>query len=351
MAVKSYSSKEKIIFFCFMVPYTVLINLLIFGKPVFNDIITFTSAFFISVFYFAFIYILFGIVARIIRRRYPDDSLLFRRIAIMLPVFFVLNLFMLQGLFLFYELMDLPFLLPARDMEWWATGFTCVISIVVTLINEAAVGWDNWKNSIRETEQIKKAYQKTKLMGLKGQVNPHFLFNCFNSLSSLISEDAARAEKFLDEMTKVHRYMLRNDDEQMTDLREEITFTHSYLFLIKERFGEAIHVSLNIDPEQLSMYLPPLSMQVILENIIYNNTATKGSPLSITIETAGNYLQVQHSVHLKTTRQESIEEEEGLDNLVRKYALLNNEPVQIRECGKQRIIVLPLLTLKKEMVS
>jgi two-component system LytT family sensor kinase len=350
MSVRSYSSKEQVIFVWFMMPYTLMINLLIFGSSIFNSFTAFLQTFCISLIYFALIYMLFGVVARIIKMRYPDDSLLFKRISIMLPVFYILNLLMLQALYLFYELLNAQNCIPRRSMEWWATGFACVISTVITLINEAAVGWDNWKNSVRETEQIKNAYQKTKLLGLKGQVNPHFLFNCFNSLSSLINEDAAKAEKFLDEMTKVHRYMLRSDDEQLTSLKDEVSFTNSYLYLIKERFGEAISVSLNIQSDHLMLLLPPLSMQTILENIIYNNTASKATPLLIDIEATDSVLKIKHSLHLKTRGNTSVEEEEGLDNLIKKYELFNNEKMLIREFEKNRWIILPLLSSKKEVV-
>lgn len=346
MQVKTYSSKEKTILLWFMIPYTVINNFLLFGNNVIASFGDFLKTFFISTIYFGFAYVLFGIVARIIHLRYPDPSLLFRRIIFMLLIFYVLNLFLLQGLYLIYELIGMK---PRWAMQWWAAGFACCLSTVITFINEAAVGWDNWKNAVIETEQIKNAYQKTKLLALKGQVNPHFLFNCFNSLSSLINEDEVKAEKFLDEMTKVHRYMLRNDDEQLTTLQQEIQFANSYLYLISERFGDAIQTSIHIQPAHAQLLLPPLSMQTILENIIYNNTASKASPLQVKISTQEYYLVIEHSLHLKSRGSSNIEDEEGLDNLIKKYELFNGEKVVIKEAGKSRWIILPLISSKKEV--
>ena len=95
--------------------------------------------------------------------------------------------------------------------------------------------WDGWKQSLSEGEKLRNAYQRSKLLGLKGQINPHFLFNCFNTLSALITVDKEEAEEFLNEMTKVHRYMLRSDDEYLVTLADEMKFANSYLSLTKSR--------------------------------------------------------------------------------------------------------------------
>jgi LytS/YehU family sensor histidine kinase len=109
-------------------------------------------------------------------------------------------------------------------MRWWTILYACMMSTVITFINEGMANWQSWKDSLYENEKLKNAYQRSKLLGLKGQINPHFLFNCFNTLSGLIQEDEERAEQFLDEMIKVHRYLLRNDDEYLVCLQDEMKF-------------------------------------------------------------------------------------------------------------------------------
>ncbi|HMJ47144.1 MAG TPA: histidine kinase [Ferruginibacter sp.] len=294
------------------------------------------------------IYSVFGLVALVVKRRHPEDGKLFKRIAVMLPLFYIMNILVIQGLYALYEWIHFTSCPPRRSMEWWVTGLACLISTVITFFNEAAAGWEKWKTSIAETEQLKYSYQKTKLLGLKGQVNPHFLFNCFNTLSSLISEDEKAAENFLDEMTKVHRYMLRNDDEPLGLLKDEITFTRSYLHLVEKRFGGAIQAHIDIDKNKEHLLLPPLSLQVILENIIYNNAISKTQPLTIFICCKGHHLEIKHSVHIKskTNRTDS---EEGLDNLIKKYELMNNPQIMIREDIHERTILLPLM--EKEVRS
>jgi len=347
MQIPKYSSKEFMIFLWLMVPYTLVINVLVFGNCIFDGAGDFIKTFFTSLVYFAVIYIIFGMIARIINRRFPEDKALFRRIAMMLPLFYLMNILMVQGLYMIYEHINTSFCTPDRSMEWWVTGFGCLASTVITFINEAAAGWDKWKAAITETEQLKNVYKKSKLLGLKGQVNPHFLFNCFNSLSSLINEDEEAAEKFLDEMTKVHRYMLRGDEEPLVTLDEELRFARSYLYLIKARFGSAIQADIDCQAYPEPRLLPALSLQVILENIIYGNAASKADPLKIEIKCEGAMqLIVSNSVHLKT-RSTDLESEDGLDNLIKKYKLLHDKPVEIKESVSRRTILLPLFNKKE----
>ena len=134
------------------------------------------------------------------------------------------------------------------------------MSTVITFINEGVANWEAWKASISENERLNNVYQRSRLLGLKGQINPHFLFNCFNTLSGLIQEDESKAELFLDEMTKVHRYLLRSDDELLVPLEMEIKFAQSYLYLARERFGDAISTSIDIGEDAMERKLPPLSM-------------------------------------------------------------------------------------------
>ncbi|RYY18966.1 MAG: histidine kinase [Chitinophagaceae bacterium] len=342
MKPKRYSSHEGIIFLWAMIPYTVIINGMVFGKCFGQDLLTFTKISTLGIGYFAVVYSSFGLVAYIVRKRYPEDANFFRRIGMMLPLFYLLNICVMQGLYATYEWLRPAACEPNRNMEWWVTLFGCFASTVLTFVNEAAAGWDKWKASVIETEQLKNAYQKTKLLGLKGQVKPHFLFNCFNSLSSLMHEDVYAAEHFLNEMTRVHWYMLRSDDDQLTPLKEELRFANSYLYLIRERFGDAVDTHFETNSEDEELLLPPLTLQVILENIIYNNTTSRTAPLSIHVSCKDDKLVIRHTINAKK-RSDKADEEEGLDNLIKKYQLLNNSVITINESGTERNILLPLI--------
>jgi LytS/YehU family sensor histidine kinase len=260
----------------------------------------------------------------------------------MLPMFYVMNIGAVYGVFFFYTNTLIVECSPHPEMVWWTILYGCIMSTVITFINEGMANWEKWKNSLSEGEKLTNAYQRSKLLGLKGQINPHFLFNCFNTLSGLIQEDEQKAEQFLDEMTKVHRYLLRGDDEYLVTLADEMKFANSYLYLTKARFGESIMVTINIPSSMMSKKIPPLSMQVILENIIYTNALSKKEPLTIHITGDDkNHLQIRHSLHEKTIVQ-NLNLDEGLDNLITKYRLLNAEEINVKETGTLREIELPL---------
>jgi LytS/YehU family sensor histidine kinase len=215
-------------------------------------------------------------------------------------------------------------------------------------LHEGIARYENWRTNQEEMEQLKKTYRQGRLQGLKSQVNPHFLFNSLNSLSSLISEDEEQAEKFLDEMSKVYRYMLRNDEEQLVTLDTELKFVASYIYLLKARYGEGLQVQVDIEDADREKVLPPLSLQTIIENAITQNTISKSCPLQIGISAKGNgSLDVINTLQPKQIT-ESFDAEAGLDNLVSKYEFLNDEKVVINETTNQRLIQLPLLYKKQE---
>jgi len=342
MPVKRYSKQEPIVFLWVMAPYMIFMNLLIFGTCIFSSFLIFLKSFGTSAIYFSLIYGVFGSVAVFIKNRYPGAGDLFRRIRIMLPVFYLMNIGAIYGAYHFYDWTGIIGCPTRPNMVWWTILYGCMMSTVITLINEGMANWEKWKNSLSEGEKLNNAYQRSKLLGLKGQINPHFLFNCFNTLSGLIEENEQEAEQFLDEMTKVHRYLLRGDDEYLVPLLDEMKFASSYLYLTKARFGNAINIIVDIPKELLLQRIPPLSMQVLLENIIYANALSKKEPLTIHISHEGNKrLIITHSLHEKTIVQH-LDMDEGLDNLINKYRLLNMEEMKITETPEKRVIVMPL---------
>ena len=342
MALKRYSKQEPLVFLYVLVPYIFFMNLLIFGGCILFSMSVMLKAFAISTVYFSIIYAAFGFVAVRIQMQFNKAGELFKRIRVMLPIFYLMNIGAVHGVFFFYKVAGLIHCPVQPERLWWTILYACIMSTVITFINEGMANWEKWKNSLSEREKLTNAYQRSKLLGLKGQINPHFLFNCFNTLSGLIHEDEEKAEEFLDEMTKVHRYLLRGDDEYLVTLGDEMKFAKSYLSLIKARFGDAINIGINLSQDLLHKQIPPLSMQVILENIIYTNALNKKSPLTIKIFTKDNdKLVISHSIHVKIIVQ-NLSVDEGLDNLITKYRLLNARDVEIIETPMHREIVLRL---------
>lgn len=348
MRLTRYSNKEPLIFVWIIIPYILGINLILFGACILKSIPQLLLSFVYSGIYLALVYVVFGAVALSIKRQFPAAGDLFKRIRVMLPVFYVMNIAAIEGLAVLYQQLDLVRCTINDGMVWWGILFGCIMSTAITFINEGIASWEAWKLSLNETDRLKNMYQRSRLIGLKGQINPHFLFNCFNTLSGLIQEDEEKAETFLDEMTNVHRYLLSSDEELLVPVSDELKFAQSYLYLTKERFGKAVCAEIIVPQESGNHFLPRLSMQVTLENIIYSNAISKSDPLSITIDAHHeDALVVTNSVHEKVIV-ENPNDQEGLDNLIKKYELLKAGTVEILEEEKRRIIRLPFIEQPKE---
>lgn len=345
MTVQRNLWKEVKVYLWVMVPYALFMNILIQGGCILQGWAFLGINFLGTAIYLFLVYMLFVDVAARIRNRYQKVSDLFQRVIILLPVNYVINVVAIYGIYFLYPRTNGILCESIPGMEGYAIVFACVIGTMFTFIIEGMANWDGWKQSLSEGEKLRNAYQRSKLLGLKGQINPHFLFNCFNTLSALITVDKEEAEEFLNEMTKVHRYMLRSDDEYLVTLADEIKFAKSYLSLTKSRFGAAVIATIDIQPDHLAKQVPPLTLQAILENTIYTNALNKQQPLTIHISSTGDYLSIDHTIHEKIVVL-PLHEDDGLDNLVNKYRLLNKEEIRIIESPLRREIVVPLFDTK-----
>jgi two-component system, LytTR family, sensor kinase len=217
----------------------------------------------------------------------------------------------------------------------------CVNLIFATLY-ESDYMMGKYKQSVMEKEQLRQASLQQEFDTLKGQVNPHFLFNCFNTLSSLISEDKGKADVFLNELSKVYRYLLRNNEDGLTTVQNEIKFIGSYYRLLQTRHGEAVQLNMEIDKRYDSYLLPSLTLQLLVENVVKHNVLSKNKPLVVDIfTTAGNKLVVNNNLQRRTMKAPS--NKVGLDNIKAKYALLKQPGFQVMEDKNNFTVVLPLI--------
>lgn len=342
-----YSGKDYLVLAIVILPITLAINSLIFGSRYFMHAGIFIPATIFTGIWFSLEFVLCGIIAESLKKRMPRGADTPRRLFYMILAFVAMS-----GLFLFiafngYEAFtNFQYSFNLNGFVW-AYVFMSIMNIFLTLLIEGIHRYNSWRDNLKETEQLRKAIMQSQLLGLKSQVNPHFLFNSLNTLSSLIEEDEVAAESFLNEMTKVYRYMLRGDDEQLVTLRTELRFIESYLFLLNKRFGSSLQVALEIADSDLDKMVTPLSLQVIIENAFSQNSMTRTEPLHICIQSQdGNQLLVCNSRQPKMVSN-VIDFEAGLDNLVTKYRLLNSTEVVIRDEAKQRCIYLPLIENKE----
>lgn len=216
------------------------------------------------------------------------------------------------------------------------------LTMVATSMWEADYTIKQWKNSLTEKEKLQQLTIQQEFETLKSQVNPHFLFNCFNTLSSLITEDRKQAEVFLNELSKVYRYLLRNNEDGLSSLHTEIKFIESYYRLLKTRHGEAVQLSIETDKKYDHYLVPSLTLQLLVENAVKHNVLSKNKPLLIDIfTTAGNKLVVSNNLQLRTAK--VLSNKIGLTNIKAKYELLNQTGFQILKDKKTFSVVLPLI--------
>lgn len=235
----------------------------------------------------------------------------------------------------------LGYRLQHYDLEYGLLLGFCVNFIFPTLY-EMDYAVERMKESLAEKESLKQQALQQEFDTLKNQVNPHFLFNCFNTLSSLITEDKERAEVFLNELSKVYRYLLRNNEDGLSTVENEVKFIKSYFDLLHTRHGAALSLTLDINKQYNAYLLPSLSLQLLVENVVKHNQLSKTQPLVIEIfTTAGNKLVVNNNLQRRTVKAPS--NRVGLENIRTKYKLLNQPGFQIMEDGKNFTIVLPLI--------
>jgi two-component system LytT family sensor kinase len=220
--------------------------------------------------------------------------------------------------------------------------------VVVAMVMLSDTLWESefiykkYKDSIIEKEAMQQLSIQQEFETLKSQVNPHFLFNCFNTLSSLISEDKNQAEVFLNELSKVYRYLLRSNEDGLSTLQDELNFILSYYRLLKTRYGDAIEVEIEVDKKYYKYLLPSLSLQLLVENAVKHNVVSKHQPLIIDIfSMEGNKLAVNNNLQLKKVKMPS--NNIGLSNIRSKYELLKYNGYEILQDARNFTVVLPLI--------
>lgn len=192
-----------------------------------------------------------------------------------------------------------------------------------------------------EKEQIKKELAKAKYEGLKNQVNPHFLFNSFSVLSSLVETDSATAVKFISKLSDMYRYILENDDRPSVTVKEELSFLEHYLFLLEMRHKSAILIEKDLEKVDLNTQIPPMSLQVLIENAVKHNLFSKDDPLTISIYADKDNL-IQVSNKKSTKKQKANSTGIGLSNLSKRLKLLVGTGLTIVEDDDSFKVSIPL---------
>ena len=211
--------------------------------------------------------------------------------------------------------------------------------ILSMLVVHAIQFFKNWKKSVIIQEQLKREQLDLQYETLKSQVNPHFLFNSLNAITSLIRKDPDKATLFVKKLSEVFRYVLEQKDKEITTVDAELSFLESYIFLQKIRFGE--NLALNIDVKDRNRYVVPLSFQMLIENAIKHNVISKEFPLTISIYSKGdNYISFTNNLKKKNS---VITGGTGLNNIKSRFRFFTSMPVIVSENESSFTVEIPVI--------
>ncbi|MDT0551944.1 sensor histidine kinase [Urechidicola vernalis] len=179
-----------------------------------------------------------------------------------------------------------------------------------------------------EKELLKQQSLENELTALRNQINPHFLFNSLNSLNSLVRENDD-ATQFINKLSFMYRYILQSSDRNMVTLKEELKFLDSYIYLIKTRYRERFFIEINIDDSLLSKCIPPLGLQVLVENAVKHNEISASNPLTVNVYTDNGFICVENEIRPRLTLAEGTGN--GLSNLDKRLFLLKKQHITISD--------------------
>ncbi|MEO9965115.1 MAG: histidine kinase [Reichenbachiella sp.] len=221
-----------------------------------------------------------------------------------------------------------------------------IMDLILVGAYEGYYFFNLWKASLIKNEQLEKENITSRYEALKNQINPHFLFNSLNTVSSLIHEDPHKAEEFIDEFSKIYRFLLENQDKNLHSLEDELKFVKSYLSLQQIRFGDSLSSSIDVEADKLPFMIPMLSLQLLVENAIKHNQITKEHPLEVAIDIEDDFLVVKNTLRLRAKSLDSTGI--GINNLNARYEMLANLAPVFIKTDKEYVAKLPLI---KEMID
>ena len=241
-----------------------------------------------------------------------------------------------------YAVLRMPVQVNAAHLTLlMAFGFR--VNLFLNCINAIVFFMNKLKRTQIEAEQFKKSSIEARFEALRNQINPHFLFNSFNVLSSLVYKDQDTAARFIEQLSNVYRYLLNNQDRKVVPLKDEIAFIESYIYLLKIRFGDNLLVQNEIRKNGDHLHVAPAVLQMLIENAIKHNVVSRKSPLEIVLRSENGTIEVSNNLQEKEVKEESTQT--GLKNIQDRYVFLTDKKVVIERSNSRFAVKIPLLEL------
>ena len=317
-----------------------LIPVFFFGENLPSSLAVYWPKFLVSLFYVFVYWEISRWLLIYFRRKYPLPEMTKRRLFVSgsVTIVFVLTFCNLT------EVVFLPFeaIVEHHPDPVMANVVSLFMVILCVSVYESVYFFSKLKLSLLEAEQLKRANVQAQLDTLKSQVNPHFLFNSLNTLSSIIPEDQPKAVDFVQKLSKVYRYILEIRDQEAISLEEELECLDAYCFLLKSRFGENIMIDIDIDPALYQNRIVPLTLQILLENAVKHNIISRAKPLKVEIFNEKNSLLIIRN-NLQIKDQVIHSTKTGLQNIKDRYRLLSDKDVKIMVTDKYFTVSVPII--------
>lgn len=262
------------------------------------------------------------------RRWYPHNEQTARRLMLQIPIAI---LFTAATSLFIYELFGWFGVVICESMSQKivSAAVNLIPTLLILSIYESAYFFEEWKQNFQRSEALAKENIRSQFEALKSQLDPHFLFNSLNTLAALIEDENDPAQKYLEQLSDVYRYVLVSQQKETVPLHEELAFVASYVYLNKTRFRDNLIVKNELPEDALLRPVPPLSLQILVENAIKHNVVSRDKPLTLrlSMDTHG-YITVENNVQKKNVLEKSTKI--GLQNMINRYALLTSERVEVR---------------------
>lgn len=222
--------------------------------------------------------------------------------------------------------------------------YVSLVNLFFHLVNAIFFFFREYRRQWIEAEELRRSSTLAELEMVRSQINPHFLFNNLNVLSGMVIKDNPEANKFIEEFSKVYRYILSNQQKEVVELRSELEFIQPYIFLLKKRFNNGLKIDINVAEKFKDHYVVLAALQMLIENAIKHNVVSQNKPLHIDIHSNGNEtLVVKNNLQPRTVNEPS--SRIGLQNIRRRYEIVSGREVEIKKSGEAFEVLLPLLSL------
>lgn len=219
---------------------------------------------------------------------------------------------------------------------------TLLITYLITAIHEGVFFYRQWKYNFSKSVRLERDNIEARFEALRSQINPHFLFNSLNSLVNLV-ENNKNAVDYIHNLSELLRYMLKSNDKELVLMRDEMAVLENYIKLQQLRFRENLKIDINVSESFFHYALPPLALQMLVENAIKHNVIIQNKPLHIEIGIEKDTIFVRNNLQKKEVIGST---GQGLKNISGRYRLFTAKPVRIEETNGYFNVSLPLLQVE-----